>query len=190
VSLAVRAAAVVGLGALAVHSFVSAGNSPEELFGGWLYNGLQLLATVTLLLGAMRARGAERLGFVVLAIGLAASAAGDFYYTLALSESATSPSPADVGYVLFYVAGYIGLVLLLRARTRGLAANVWLDGAIAATGVASVAVAVLLGSIVDLTEGPVATVAVNLVYPLGDAMLFAAVVGVFVLGGRRLDHGS
>jgi diguanylate cyclase (GGDEF)-like protein/putative nucleotidyltransferase with HDIG domain len=186
-SVAVRALGAVGLAALGLHSLVSAGNGPQELFDGWLYNGLQLIATATLLLGALRARGTERLGFLVLAFGLAAYAAGDLYYTLEPTDSASSPSPADLGYVLFYVAGYVGLVLLLRARAHGLARSVWLDGAIAATSVAAVAVAVLLGSIVDLTEGPVATVAMNLVYPLADVLLFAAVVGVFVLNGRRLD---
>ena len=121
---------------------------------------------------------------------VAAYTAGDLYYALALSGDPNPPypSPADLGYVAFYPASYAGLLLLLRARTSGLARSIWLDGAIAAAGVAALAVAVLFESVLHLTEGSAAGVAMNLVYPLGDATLLAAVVGVLVLNGRRLDR--
>jgi diguanylate cyclase (GGDEF)-like protein len=183
--VALRVLGGLGLAAFALHAFASPGGGADALWDGWLYNGLQALATLTLLLGAVRTRGGERVGWLLLAGGLAAYALGDLWYTIAAPTS--YPSPSDVFYVLFYPASYVGLLLLVRARTRGLTGGVWLDGAIAACGVAAVAVAVLLGSIVDLTEGSVATVATNLVYPLGDATLLAAVVGVFALSGRRLD---
>ncbi len=180
----------VGLAVFVGHTLVSAGDGPNVLFDGWLYTGLQVLATATLVVGATRARGLERTGWLVLAGGVAAYTAGDLYYALALSGDPNPPypSPADLGYVAFYPASYAGLLLLLRARTSGLARSIWLDGAIAAAGVAALAVAVLFESVLHLTEGSAAGVAMNLVYPLGDATLLAAVVGVLVLNGRRLDR--
>jgi diguanylate cyclase (GGDEF)-like protein/putative nucleotidyltransferase with HDIG domain len=186
---ALRLAGGAGLAIFVVHAFLSRGDGADGLFDGWLYNGLQVAATATLIVGAARARRAERAAWLAFALGLAVYTLGDVYFTVALNGDDNPPYPslADLGYAGFYPACYTGLVLLVRARTRGLGRTVWLDGAIAATGVAAVAVAVLLGSIVDLTEGPVATVATNLVYPLGDATLLAAIVAALALNGRRLD---
>jgi diguanylate cyclase (GGDEF)-like protein/putative nucleotidyltransferase with HDIG domain len=184
-----RLAGGIGLAAFLVHALVSAGDGPDPLFDLWLYNGLQLLATVTLVLGGLRASGLERAGWLVLGAGVAAYTVGDIYYSLALSGDAAPPYPslADVAYSAFYPASFAGLVLLFRARTGGLHRTVWLDGTIAAFGVAALAVAVVFEYVVGWTQGSTAAVATNLVYPLGDATLLGAVVCVLVLNGRKLD---
>ena len=186
---ALRLAGGIGLAAFLVHALVSAGDGPDPLFDLWLYNGLQLLATVTLVLGGLRASGLERAGWLVLGAGVAAYTVGDIYYSLALSGDAAPryPSLADVAYSAFYPASFAGLVLLFRARTGGLHRTVWLDGTIAAFGVAALAVAVVFEYVVGWTQGSTAAVATNLVYPLGDATLLGAVVCVLVLNGRKLD---
>jgi len=117
-----RLAGGIGLAAFLVHALVSAGDGPDPLFDLWLYNGLQLLATVTLVLGGLRASGLERAGWLVLGAGVAAYTVGDIYYSLALSGDAAPPYPslADVAYSAFYPASFAGLVLLFRARTGGL----------------------------------------------------------------------
>jgi diguanylate cyclase (GGDEF)-like protein/putative nucleotidyltransferase with HDIG domain len=141
-------------------------------------------------LGGWRHRGLERGAWLLLAGGMACWTLGDVYYSAVLSGDPDPPYPSlgDAAYAAFYPFIYVGLVLLVRSRSTGLGRSVWLDGAIAATGVAALAAAALFEVVVAETKGSIAVVATNLVYPLGDVTLLALVVGVFALSGWRLDR--
>jgi diguanylate cyclase len=102
---------------------------------------------------------------------------------------AAKPSLADLFYASFFPLAYAAVVLMLRREiTRTLRAT-WLDGAVAGLGAAAVCAAFAFHAIV-LSMGPGASafgVAVNLIYPIGDVLLLALVVGgTAVLPGRRL----
>jgi diguanylate cyclase (GGDEF)-like protein len=155
---------------------------------GWnnLYNATELLAVAAVAFRGWKASGAERAAWFALTAGLAGYAAGDIYYTAALSgmESPPFPSPADVGYLSIYPAAYAALVLLLRARAGRVSPALWLDGLISALGVAAVGAALVFG-VVASTEGSLAIVATNLAYPLGDLALLAFVFAVMTVTGWR-----
>jgi two-component system cell cycle response regulator len=188
---AFRLLSAAGLAVFAVHALRGGADGADPLFDSWLYNGLLVAATITCAVGGMRARGSERFGWLAVAASMAVWTAADAYWAIVLSGDPDPPypSPADAGYAAFYPAIYIGLVLLVRSRSVGLGRSIWLDGGIAATGAASLGAAVLFELVVAETNGPLAVVATNLVYPLGDVTLLAAVAGVFVLSGGRVDRG-
>ena len=78
----------------------------------------------------------------------------------------------------------VWLVLLLRARAGRISPALWLDGLVCALAVAALGAALVLG-VVASTDGPPATVATNLAYPLGDLALVAFVTAVIAVTGRR-----
>jgi hypothetical protein len=60
----------------------------------------------------------------------------------------------------------------------------WVDGLIGGLAVAAVGAAVLFTAVLACTDGPPATVATNLAYPLGDLVILTLVVGTLVATGR------
>jgi two-component system, cell cycle response regulator len=114
-------------------------------------------------------------GYGALGVALALWLAGDALWIL--SHDARGPFPGRADW--FWLAGYplacAGLALLLRARVRGpLGPTMWLDGAIAATAVASLVAA----AAPDRGAG-------SLAYPLGDVLLLCLAAGATALLGRR-----
>ena len=102
-----------------------------------------------------------------------------------LPGSPPFPSLADVGYLAFYPAMYIGIGLLLRDRVSRFGPSLWLDGLTAATAAAAVGAAVLVRVVAESTHGSSLVVITNLAYPVGDLLLLALVVFVFSVSGWR-----
>ena len=99
--------------------------------------------------------------------------------------NAPYPSPADVGYLLFYPLAYAGLALLVRARAHEINWRLWMDGAIAALGTAALGAAFVFDFVAGKAEGTPLQVATTLAYPLGDILMVAMVIGVVALTGWR-----
>jgi diguanylate cyclase len=98
----------------------------------------------------------------------------------------TSPSPADLFYIMFFPLAYLALVLIVREEAIRMVPALWLDGGIAGLGAAALCAAFAFHDIERLAGGGPAAVATNLAYPLGDVLLLALVVGgSVVLSGRR-----
>jgi diguanylate cyclase (GGDEF)-like protein len=103
-----------------------------------------------------------------------------------------TPSLADVFYIGFYPLFYAAVVLMLRKEIGRLLPATWLDGAIAGLGAAAVCAAFAFHAVFRSLGGDAANVnplgvAVDLVYPIGDVLLLALVVGgTAILPGRRL----
>src|SRR3954464_12154265 len=114
-------------------------------------------------------------------------AVGDVYWKFVLADNAhiPVPSPADLGYLLFYPFAFGALVLLVRARADRFTPGLWLEGCIGSFAVAGLGAAVLQHRIQDSTGGTALEVAANIAYPLADILLFALVVGVLALAGVR-----
>jgi two-component system, cell cycle response regulator len=133
----------------------------------------------------------ERLAWSVIAFGLLAWSAADLYYSLVLAKLDEPPYPSisDAGWLVFYPACWSGLVLLMRRRVREFHASLWLDGIVAALGVAAVTAALVLPPILAMSlEGEAKAVVVNLAYPVGDLLLAVLLVGALGLTGWRPDR--
>ena len=151
-----------------------------------IYTLVQVGVVVVLLMRAYTLRR-ERAAWLAFAAAVFFFAAGDLYWTLELREldEIPVPSAADAGYLLFYPAAYVGLVLLVRSRADRFERSLWLEGLIGGLAAAAVGAALLFQPILDSTEGDAIVVGTSLAYPLADVLLFALVIGVLTLAGSR-----
>src|SRR5436309_9065324 len=150
VQRAVSRILVVLLALLAVH--YAGAPLPWPHVADWLYQLVEAGAAAACLLRA--ARGPERGAWLCLGLGMAFFCAGDVYYTVAFGDGdAAFPSPADAGYLAFYPASYVALVLFTRARLASFARSLWLDGLIGALAVGAVGAALLVEPIMARTGG-------------------------------------
>ena len=139
----------------------------------------------------------HRAGWAAIAVAIWSLGTAEFVWELVYSNLDDPPYPswADLLYLGFYPASYVGVVLLFRARARGVPAGIWLDGLTAALAAGAIGAAVLVEVVLDTTSGSLSTVATNLAYPLGDVFLLALVVGAFSVtrwrpGGAWLMIGA
>ena len=190
---AVMARATLGLAALGllVHAAWIAGlgaGTADLLINDGIYNAVLVLSALTCLLRAA-GRAPERFVWLAFGLGLAAWAAADIYWTVALADVKHPPYPslADVGYLLAYPCMYVGVLLLVRQRVR-FSIGGWLDGAIGGLAAAALATAALAPALVGLTKGDPAVVATNLAYPLGDVLLLSFLIAGFAVAGVRVGR--
>jgi diguanylate cyclase (GGDEF)-like protein len=127
---------------------------------------------------------------VALALGLSALcwAIGDGFLTAESlgGASPSTPSWADLFYLLFYPLAYGGIVLFMRGEVRRLSTPNWLDGIVAGLGAAAVCSAFAFHAVVHATGGDALATATNMAYPIGDLLLLGLVVGgTAILSGRR-----
>src|SRR3954464_10969170 len=124
------------LGVLVLWTLVYQGNvllsvAPEHglLLGRPAHLIVEFSAGFLCAAGALRHRGAVRVAWLLIAAGIVAGVGGDPYWTAVLldEDSIPVPSLADLGYLLFPLLTFTGLVLLLRARTRSTSRRLLLD---------------------------------------------------------------
>ena len=151
----------------------------------WLYQGL-ILASVAIAAARAVLVTRDRLAWIVIALALASNSFAELYTVSFRPEE--YPSVADFGWIAFYPLLYVGMVLLLRRRSRSLAGTLWLDGFTASVAAAALAAAVVVEVVLRTTEGSLSAVATNLAYPLGDVLLLSAVFGVFSLAGWKIER--
>ena len=178
-----RAASAVGLAAFALVTLgARPGSGVESFFNEWVYLALMVLACVVIASRALLVAD-ERAAWVAFTVATASWTFGEVWY--AFANPVSYPSLADLGFIGFYPIAYVGMIALIRSRTRRIRGTLWLDGVIASLAAAAVAAAVLFELVLVTTEGSPATVATNLAYPLGDVLLLSAIVGVFSLNAWR-----
>jgi diguanylate cyclase (GGDEF)-like protein len=174
-----------GLVLLALHDLVAFGGPEvDDFFNRPYYNGLILLAVLGCVLRVVWVE-AERAAWLALTLCVAFWAIGELFFDFAYAGAPPFPSIADVFYLAFYPACYVGLVLLVRSHTSRLNGSVWLDGLMASLAAAAFGAALLFEAVLETTGGSPSSVVTNLAYPLGDTLLLALVVGVFALSGWR-----
>jgi diguanylate cyclase (GGDEF)-like protein len=182
-------AAVIALGTalVAAHDwFGFGGGAFGDAAEGWLYDAVVVAAGATCVLRA-RSAGRDRSAWMAIGASILVWAAAEIYWTVAIvgDPSPPYPSPADAGYLAFYPLAALGLVLLVRARAEEIEWRLWMDGAIAALGTATLGTAFVFDFVADQTSGTAIQVATTLAYPLGDIVLLSMVVGVVALTGWR-----
>ncbi|MCM3885067.1 bifunctional diguanylate cyclase/phosphodiesterase [Frankia sp. R82] len=129
----------------------------------------------------------ERLPWALLGAGLVSYSGGIIYHNVTIGEQATTlePSPADIGWLLFYPACYAAVILLLRRRLVRLHRSVWLDALVGLLGVAALTSGIGVLMARANTDLGVWSLVVNVVYPVADLLLILLVVTVFGLLGWR-----
>ncbi len=154
---------------------------------GWSVDGLELIASgLCLARAATRTQG--RAVPLMLGCSLLAWSLGDTVLTIESVGGATPPTPsyADGFYIGFFPLAYVALVLFMRGEVRQLNSPSWLDSVVAGLGAASVCAAFAFKSVLSATGESKLTVVTNLIYPVGDLLLLALVVGsTAMLSGRR-----
>jgi diguanylate cyclase (GGDEF)-like protein len=184
---ALRLLLAVAIGAgtafVALHDWLGLGGTAVDYAAeAPIYDAVVVAAGLTCLLRA-RSAGAERGAWLAFGAAILCWAAAEIYWTAAILDDPEPPypSPADLGYLLFYPLAGLGLALLVRARARSLDWRLWMDGAIAALGTAALGTAFIFDFVAGQTGGTAIQVATTLAYPLGDILLFSLVVGVVAL---------
>jgi two-component system, cell cycle response regulator len=180
---AIAAVLFGGAALVSLHDWVGLGPSAlDSAINGPLYDAAVVGAGLACLVRA-RAAGRERAAWLFLAAAMLAWAAGEIYWTAYIEGNADAPypSPADLGYLLFYPLAAAGLYMLVRARAHELDWRLWMDGLIAALGTAALGAALIFEFVAARTSGTEIQVATTLAYPLGDIVLLSLVVGVTAL---------
>ncbi|HEY0391270.1 MAG TPA: GGDEF domain-containing protein [Solirubrobacterales bacterium] len=184
-----RALAVLLLGGTAVvtaHYWLGLGEELDFAIGGPLYAAIVLGAGVACLIRASDYRR-ERAAWLLIGLAILFWGAAEIYWTAAVENnpSAPYPSPADIGYLIFYPLAYAGLVMLVRARAHEINWRLWMDGLIAALGTAALGTAFVFDFVAEKTSGTTLETLTTLSYPLGDIGMLSLVVGVVALTGWR-----
>jgi methyl-accepting chemotaxis protein len=189
-STSIRALYAALIAALLVYAFSLIVRGPDGAaptwLDGWGVAGFELLASVLILARAYVSRR-DRQYAMWLGLGCVAWALGDFamtYETLGGATPATI-SVANVLWVGFFPLAYVGVMLLMQRDVRKLTAANYLDGVVAALVTSAALVAFAFHAIANAAGGGNESVAINLVYPVGDLLLF----GLTVLGIKLLPVG-
>jgi two-component system, cell cycle response regulator len=182
-------AAVLLLAAYVAQALIPAAtDSVGSLFETWVYPALSAVAGAFCLVRAALHRQ-DRGAWLVLGLGIVASAAGDVWWEVAgYDQRATIPSftPADALWLAFYPACLAGICLLVRSRVRRLHRGLVLDAAIGALGMTAVGAALVWGALakagVTDTGGDFPVDLANL---FGDLVLIGVTCAVFTVTGWR-----
>jgi Diguanylate cyclase, GGDEF domain len=183
------AALAIGFACLGLYAAVllltEPGSDLNAFVDLWFYQGL-IIWSVVIVVARVLAVKRDRLAWSLIALGIASWSFAELY-TIAV-EPEEYPSLADAGWLALFPLLYVGIVLLLRVRSRAIGGALWLDGAIASAAAAALGAAVLVELVLQTTEGSRSAIATNLAYPVGDVLLLSAVFGVFSLTGWRLER--
>jgi PAS domain-containing protein len=160
----------------------------SPLLDGWLVIGFQAAACGLCFASGFGMRKHRHVAFAMGAACLSWTI-GDVAYTVESLGGATPAafSAADPFFFLFYPLAILAVLLFVRGEiTREDAPN-WLDGAIAALGMAALCSSFALRGIEhQLARGSLSSI-VNLALPASDVLLLGIVVGstIFVAGRHR-----
>lgn len=162
------------------------GASPLWL-DGWGVCAFELLASGLIIVRGLL-RPQDRKYALWLGFGCAAWATGDFAMTFETLNNATPATISVANYLWagFFPLAYVGVMVLMQRDVRKLTAANYLDGVVAALVTSAALVAFAFHTIASAAGGGNESVAVNLVYPVGDLLLF----GLTVLGIRMLPAGK
>ena len=154
-----------------------------------VYNGVIVAAAAACFVRA-RARQEERREWTLIGLGVLAWAVGNVYWTFFLVDLPEPPYPSvsDVFWLAFYPPVAVGMFGLVRARVRRFRPALVLDGLVGALAVGSVVTAAVLARVANGASGNTLGTAVNLAYPVADAVLIGIAVGAIIMSGGRPDR--
>ena len=139
-------------------------------------------------------RALQRRALFLVALAVTAYAAGSTFNVLELlaGGSWAFPSPADLGFLLFYPLVLAGLFACVLAQGRRIPKIALLDGAVGALGAGAI-LAVLLGPLLapDNRYDAPTVIALAVAYPIFDLLTIAVAAGIAALPGYATGrHGT
>ncbi len=154
---------------------------------GWGVAAFEGLMSVLILLRAW-VSPRDRRYCLFLGCGGLSWSLGDISMTVETLHGATPAtlSTANLFWDGFFPLAYVGVMLLMQRDVRRLTAANYLDGVVAALVTAAALVAFAFHWIAATAGGGTESVAVNLVYPVGDLLLF----GLTAAGWAMLPRGQ
>jgi hypothetical protein len=165
------------------------GRGLDGLFDEWVNDGLLWCAAAVCAASAMRERR-SRAAWLLVALAIASWAIGDTIWSIRFGESTASPptSISDVFWLAWYPLIIVALALLVRERVPGFELHRWIDGVAVMLLVATPWVALFLQPAAEHSSASGLAVVLDVTYPLVDAVLAGAVLGVFALMGWRASR--
>jgi hypothetical protein len=166
----------VGFGGAGSHAF----------FEDWLNDFLLWAAAALCFAGALRAvRG--RAAWLLIAVGLTSWAIGDTIWSIRFGGESEGPltSISDVFWLAWYPLALAGLALLVRDRVPRFELHRWIDGVAVMLIVTIPWLALFLAPVENHSSASAFADAVDFAYPLGDAVVFGATLGVYALMAWR-----
>ncbi|HWH92693.1 MAG TPA: EAL domain-containing protein [Baekduia sp.] len=188
---AVAAFTLVVLMVNMAHTGLGLGGDRLDLaLNAWLQN-VVVAGALALVIARAALRGPERASWIALAAAIGCWGAGNLYWNLVLYsvEEPPFPSPADVGWLLFYPCAYVCLGLRVRSAARQLPRSLWLDGLVGLLSVGAVGTVLVVAPVLEAAEGNRAAVLTNAAYPMADLLLFGLCVAIVALHGWRPGRG-
>jgi diguanylate cyclase (GGDEF)-like protein len=162
------------------------GPTADPVFNPWVFSGLVVAAGGICVARAAQVE-ADRAAWFALGAGMLLWALGSVYWSVFLEhlEAPPHPSVADGLHLAFYPCAYAALMMLARRRMNGIGTSVWLDGLTGACAVGAIGAAFVVPAVVAGTDDGTAVVLTRLAYPLGDLLLIAMTLGLFVIRRGR-----
>ena len=164
---------IVGLGGEGVHTYLDA----------WVSCAAEALATVLCVIGALRAER-NRTAWLLIAIAMGAWALGDIMWAIRGDPDATV-TVSDGFWLAWYPLLVVALALLVRDRVPGFELHRWIDGVVVMLVIVTPWVALFLQPAAQHSNDSSYVDVVDFAYPLGDAIIVGATLGVLALMGWR-----
>jgi diguanylate cyclase len=167
-------------------TILRASGTSSTFFDVWVAN-LGYAGCTVLCAWRAIARRPGRWGWGALAAGLLLFTAGSVLWTswVQYFNPLPYPSISDFCFLAFFFMAFLGIGLLVRETVPRTSRTIWVDGLIAALGVAALEAWLVIGPISSANKGDFGTVATNIAYPIGDLVLITMVVAVFAVRGWR-----
>jgi signal transduction histidine kinase len=187
---AVQAALAVEVAAFTVSTLpgVRGESGFEPLIDGWLQGAAYVTAAVLSVLAAVYVRDGRRAwSWVAGAVSMRAVAFVIYLGWVREMDPLPYPSVSDFFWLGMSVLILVAMVSLIQSRFTRVSRPLLLDGVVGALATTGLALALLYGTLVDLTAPgtPTDAVATNLAYPIADVMLLLVMLGMLVAYGWR-----
>ncbi len=169
---------------LAVHGVTGFGGERiHDFLDNWLSDLAVWLTALVCLVGAGRAERSRAAWFLIGA-ALISWAIGDTIWSVR-GDPAAVASISDLFWLAWYPLLIAALVLLVRDRVPAFELHRWIDGVVVMLLVATPWVALFLQPAAQNSNASTVAEVVDFAYPLGDAIIVGATLGVMALMGWR-----
>jgi hypothetical protein len=162
------------------------GSGADPLFNQWVNDFLLWAAAAMCLAGALRERR-SRTAWLLVTAGLASWAIGDTIWSIRFGGGSNTPltSISDVFWLAWYPFILTALALLVRDRVPAFELHRWVDGVAIMMIVSIPWVALFLAPVADHSSASAFGDVVDFAYPMGNAVVFGATLGVYALMAWR-----
>jgi hypothetical protein len=170
---------LAGLTALeAAHEVLGIGG-PDALFSDWIHGGV-LVAAAILCLARGHYEPRDRAVSLTFGTGLACWAAGEVTWSVLHGGDPEPPYPtvSDALWLAWYPFTAAGFALLIRRHVQRFALDRWMDGVAVMLIALTPCAALLLAPAAEASHQGTFAAVVNFSYPVLDALLVGAVLGV------------